>query len=107
MNLMKKMYHATPWSNFMSIVEDGLKPGCDHIVYLAETKEDALKFIAIRVFNEPILVVEVEVEEDLLTETFDHNFNFFKARAWGYPETIPWEMVTNAWKYGMDLSKNS
>lgn len=96
---MKKMYHATRLSNFWSIVDKGLTPGVDGIVYLAETREDALKFISIRVFNEPILVLEVEVDEADLQETFDHSFNFFKARAWGCPKKIPWDAVTNAWKY--------
>lgn len=96
---MKKMYHATPWSNFMGIVDKGIVPGIDHMVYLAETKEDALKFIAIRVRDEPILVMEVLVDQSLLEESFDHNYQFFKARAWGYPETIPWSSVTDAWKY--------
>ena len=96
---MKKMYHATPWSNFMGIVEEGIKPGCDHVVYLAETKEEALRFIAIRAMGKPILVVEVEVDQSRLEESFDHSYGFFKARAWVYPETIPWSSVTDAWKY--------
>lgn len=96
---MKKMYHATRYSNLGSIIDNGVVPGVDDIVYLAETKEEALRFIYIRVWDEPILVLEVLVKEGELEETFDHNFGFFKARAWGYPETIPWEFVTNAWKY--------
>lgn len=95
---MKKMYHATPWSNLMGIAEEGIKPGCDHMVYLAETKEEALRFIAIRAMGEPILVVEVEVDQSRLEESFDHNYEFLKARAWVYPDTIPWSSVTEAWK---------
>lgn len=96
---MKKMYHATKLSNFWSILDNGLKPGVDGIVYLAETREDALKFISIRTFNEPVLVLEVEVDETDIQETFDHSYSFFQCRAFGYPETIPCEQITNAWKY--------
>lgn len=96
---MKKMYHATPWSNLMGIAEEGIKPGYDHMVHLAETKEEALRFIAIRAMGEPILVVEVEVDQSRLEESFDHSYEFFKARAWVYPDIIPWENVTDAWKF--------
>lgn len=96
---MRKMYHATKYSNLYSIMDQGLKPGIDGIVYLAETREDALKFICIRVFNEPILVLEVEVDEADIQETFDHSYRFFKARAWGCPKRIPFTACTGAWKY--------
>ena len=96
---MKKMYHATAYSNLDSLMEKGILPGVDDIVYLAETVTDAVKFIAIRLIGEPILVLEVTVDESYLEETFDHSYTFFKARAWGYPETIPWEAISKAWKY--------
>ena len=83
--MKKKMYHATKYSNLWSIVNRGIVPGVDGIVYLAETKEDALKFIAIRIFEEPVLLLEVTVDEAALQETFDHSFAFFKARSWGLP----------------------
>lgn len=96
---MKTMYHATAYSNLFSIVDKGILPGVDGIVYLADTSTDAMKFIAIRVIGEPILVLEVAVDENYLEETFDHSYSFFKARAWGYPSVIPWASVTNAWKF--------
>lgn len=99
---MKKMYHATKFSNLWSILDNGLKPGVDGLVYLAETREEAFRFICIRVFNEPILVLEVEVNEAELQETFDHSFSFFKCRAFGYPKVIPCDVITQMWKYGGD-----
>ena len=48
---MKKFYHATPYSNLCGILCNGLKTGVDKVIYLAETKEAALKFICIRCFD--------------------------------------------------------
>lgn len=96
---MKKMYHATKFSNLQSIMEKGLVPGVDRIVYLAESAEKAIRFIGIRVFNEPVLVIEVEVDEGELQETFDHSYSFFKCRSFGYPRVIPFDRVTDMWKY--------
>lgn len=94
----KKFYHATDFKNLHSILEEGIKPGFEGIVYLAETKEDARKFVALR-FYEKVVVIEVELEESDVEETFDHNYSFFKCRAFGYPGTIHLRQMTNFWKY--------
>lgn len=96
--MTKKFYHATDYKNFNSIINEGIKPGCDGIVYLAEDKEEAYRFVALR-FYEEVLVVEVELEESKVEETFDHNYNFFKCRAFGYPEAIDLDSMVNFWKY--------
>ena len=96
----KKFYHATEHDPgiLANILDKGLLPGCDGIVYLAETKEDALKFVALR-FYEETLVIEVELEESEVEETFDHNYSFFNCRAFGYASIIPGYKMTNFWKY--------
>lgn len=96
---MKKYYHATPMRNLVSILDNGLKVGCDGITYLAETKEDAYKFVVLRCWGEEILVIEVELDENKVEETFDHNPNFFKCRAFGYPTLITPDEMTNFFKF--------
>lgn len=98
---MKKYYHATPSKNLLSIIREGIKAGCDGVVYLAKTKEDALKFVCIRCFanSENIVVLEVELPEDKVFETFDHNQQFFKCKAYGYTGNIPEKAIQNIWEY--------
>lgn len=103
---MKKSYfHATSIKNLESIIEHGIKPGCDGIVYLAETKEDALKFTCLRITND-ILIFELKLQEDKVFETFDHSYNFFKCKSFGYAKTIPYKAIINATKYSMNREGN-
>lgn len=95
---MKKFYHATPYDNLWSILINGLKPGVDKVVYLAETREAALKFICVRCFD-PILVIEIELDESKVEESFDHSYEFFKAKAFNYPGLIPADKLGKMWKY--------
>lgn len=96
---MKTYYHATPFENFESIARQGiLKSKFDGVVYLAEKPEEAARFLAIRLCRE-ILVCEVEVEEYLVEETFDHNQAFFGCRAYGYKGDIEPDAITNFFKY--------
>lgn len=96
---MKKYYHATTVDNFNSIMNDGvIKTGWDGIVYLTETPQDALKFIALRTFDD-IIVLEVEVDESLVVETFDHSYAFFKCKSYGCRQNISFDQVTSATKY--------
>ena len=85
--MLKSYYHATPFENLNSIFKKGITRGIDGVVYLAETSEDAVKFIAIR-GHKKILVIEVEVEDDMVEESFDHSESFFKCKAYYYPNNI-------------------
>ena len=97
--MTKTYYHATPFENLASILEKGiLKSKLDGVVYLAEKPEEAARFLAIRLCRN-ILVCEVEVEDDLVEETFDHNEAFFKCKAYGYKGDIKPDEVTNFIKY--------
>ena len=91
-------YHATPYKNLESILDQGILRGYDGVVYLAKTKEDAVKFIAIR-FEKDILVCEVQLNEANIKESFDHNESFFKCKAYMYDEDINLFEITNAWRY--------
>lgn len=60
---MKKLfYHATNAKNANSIIGRGILKGYDGFVYLAETQEDALKFICFRGYKE-IAIFEVCLDE--------------------------------------------
>ena len=85
--MLKSYYHATPFENLNSIFEKGILKGCDGVVYLTKEPDAAAKFVAIRGYKK-ILVIEVELEDDMVEESFDHSFLFFKCRAYDYPHDI-------------------
>ena len=97
--MIKTYYHATPFENLVSILDKGiLKSKYDGMVYLTEKPDEAARFLAIRLCHE-ILVCEVEIEDDLVEETFDHNEAFFKCKAYGYRGNIKPDEITNFLKY--------
>ena len=102
-----KYYHGTSLSNLLKIIDDGkIKTSMEGIVYLAETQEDAFKFVALRYMAETIAVIELELDESKIEETFDHSPVFFKAKAYGYPEDISTDCATNFWKYPIEERYN-
>lgn len=104
---MTKYYHGTSYSNLLKIINDGkIKASMEGIVYLAKTKEDAFKFVALRYMTEDIAVIELELDESKIEETFDHSPVFFKAKAYGYPGDISTECATNYWKYPIEERYN-
>lgn len=99
--MVKTYYHATPFENFESIARQGiLKSRYDGMVYLTEKPEEAARFLAIRLCRE-ILVCEVQVDESLVEETFDHNEGFFKCRAYGHHGDVEPDKITGFYKYAL------
>ena len=97
---IKTYYHATSEYAFDHILKDGkIKPGIDGIVYLADSKENALKFICFRLVNEPIYIFEVKLNENEVEEAFDHSYKFFECKSYGYNKDIFMNNITNVWKY--------
>lgn len=96
--MKKKFYHATNFDNLNSIYEKGILKGYDGVVYLTETREDALKFVMFRQYKN-ILVLEVELDEDEVFETFDHSYTFFQCKAFATENDIPMSKVTSMFKY--------
>lgn len=92
---MKTYYHATSVNNQNSILANGLKVGIDGIVYMTEDEKDAFKFAAAH--GVPLIVIfKIGIPntyKNRIIETFDHNYDFFKCRAWGYTEDIPAEWI--------------
>ena len=81
--MTKTYYHATPFENLVSIMDQGIRKSRDGVVYLTEKPEEATRFVVIR-GHVDILVCEVQIEENMVEETFDHSEAFFKCRAYGY-----------------------
>lgn len=96
--MLKTYYHATPYENLESIMDQGILKGCDGVVYLTEKPEEAARFAAIHGFRK-ILVLGVEMEESLLNESFDHSQIFFMCRAFTYQGNIPADEITEFLKY--------
>ena len=96
--MTKTYYHATSFENLESIMDQGLHRGCDGVVYLTEKPDEAVRFLAIRGCSK-ILVLGVELEEDLVDESFDHSEAFFKCRAYTYSDDIPADEITEFLRY--------
>lgn len=87
---MRYLYHATNFDNLGSILLNGIKHSIEGYVYLTEKPEQAASFLAIRGIQR-ILVVQVKIykkDENKIIETFDHNYNFFKFKCFGYTGDI-------------------
>ena len=96
---MKKVYyHATPFENIGSVLTEGLKVGCDKVVYLTEKPDEAARFVAIRGCKK-ILVIGVKIKEEMVEESFDHSQVFFRCKAFTYPKDISIDEFTDVKTY--------
>ena len=69
---MSKYYHGTSYSNLLKIIEEGkIKTSMEGIIYLAKTKEEAFRFVALRYMTEDIAVIELDLDDSKVIETFD------------------------------------
>lgn len=93
-----KYYHATPFNNLNSILEQGLHRSIDGVVYLCEKPEDCLKFAGVHLIQH-VLLCEVNIPASWVVETFDHNITFFKCRYYGSTKDIPISRITNYTEY--------
>ena len=100
---MKTFYHATSIENLPGILESGIEArNLEKTVYMAETPQEALRFVALRFYPETV-VIKIKVPkkyEHKVVETFDHSYNFFKCRAFGYQGNIPLSMIASYEVYG-------
>ena len=96
--MTKTYYHATPFENLESIMDQGIHRGCDGVVYLTERPEEAARFVAIRGCRN-ILVLGVNIEEDMVKESFDHSQAFFKCRAYMYQDDVSPDEITEFLQY--------
>ena len=81
-------YHATSEDGFSAIMREGVKVNGG--VYLADSFQNAAKFLLIRGVN-PIYVIKIsgkKLDKNLLSESFDHSESFFKCKAYVYDGDI-------------------
>ena len=98
-------YHATDKKVLGSIVISGIEPGIDGVVYLADSCENALKFVVVRGIME-IAVIKIKrssLDKRKIIETFDHSYEFFKCKAYGYTEVIPSNLIHGIEIYNIPL----
>lgn len=93
-----KLYHATDLDKLSDILDEGLKPSSG-VIYFAESYQKALAFLILRPI-ENIIVFEVELPEEQLTESFDRSESMFcrifkldDCRAWTYDKSIPAKQI--------------
>jgi RNA:NAD 2'-phosphotransferase (TPT1/KptA family) len=81
-------YHATTKENLYKILSHGIKKDkLEKVVYLADSYENAARFLAIRGHMGNIVVFKIDaskLDKELLEESFDHSYDFFKCRAYVY-----------------------
>lgn len=76
-----KYYHATTEETMEKIFTDGaIRKSWDGCVYLCTTAVDACKFLILRGI-ERMIVVEVELDESEVEESYDHNEHFFSVQS--------------------------
>lgn len=72
------LYHATAERNLADIRKQGIKGNYDG-VYLADSAELATSFIFLR-GETRVIVFEIDVPDNLVQESFDHNEQWFKTQ---------------------------
>lgn len=100
---MKIYYHATRYENLVSILNEGIRPSADGLVYMCTKEKDAIKFPAVLGVRD-ILVLEIKIPkslEKLVSETFDHSETFYKCRAYGYSGVVIPSMIGRMWRYNI------
>lgn len=85
-------------NNLGGILDKGITVGVDRVVYLCKTPRDALKFMYLRGIKN-VLVCEVKVDDRYIKESFDHNEDIFKCKAYAYSKDIKVDEIVNYTKY--------
>ena len=87
----------------IKIVEDGvIKKSWDGMVYLCKEAVDSCKFLIIRGMKD-MCVIEVELEESEVSESYDHSESFFGCKAYMFNGDIALSGKENIWEYSFDL----
>lgn len=98
-----KYYHAAPKETMMKIVGEGtIKKSWDGMVYLCKEAVDSCKFLIMRGMKE-MSVIEVELDESEVAESYDHSEAFFKCKAYMHSGDIELTGNENIWDYSFDM----
>lgn len=83
------MFHATDIKNLESILDKGIQPGSDGLVYLTAKFNEAAVFPLLHgVPEKEVVVLECHLPESRIQETFDHSREYFNFPCYGYPKVI-------------------
>ena len=94
------LYHATPYSNLISIVSEGIKLSSDGVVYACEKPEECLRFAYVHGCYD-VLVIKFKVDKRKVVETFDHSYEFFKCRCFGSKIPVTLDMIEDYYRYDL------
>jgi hypothetical protein len=90
--LSAKLYHATFPENADKICAEGIKPGIDGLVYMCESVDSTIPFLALRGADR-LTVIEITtaaLDINKIDIGMDHSPAFFgDIKVWTYPEVIP------------------
>ena len=85
------LWHATPYSNLTSIVDNGLITSNGKI-FFADKVESAVLFVYMK-GEKHIVAFPVDFTEEEVKESFDHNIDFFKCRCFSVTNNIPYSRI--------------
>lgn len=98
-----KYYHAAPKETMLKIVGEGrIRKSWEGVVYLCKEAVDSCKFLVIRGMRE-MSVIEVDIDEDRVTESHDHSETFFRCKAYMHEGDIELTGNENVWDYTFDI----
>lgn len=104
---MAKFYHATTAASMTAIRKDGvLRAGSFGEVFLCREPLDACKFLVIRGLRS-MEVIEVELDEAEVMESFDHNESFFGCKAYIHLGDIHLRGGERITQYDFDFKKEA
>lgn len=88
-------FHATTKENVFSIMRDGLKTGYDGHSYFCKTVEECLMFFKINPLfaGRQIAVIPIDLDENTVKESSDHNKAFIPADAFCVDYDIPADKI--------------
>lgn len=76
------LYHATKYKNLLSIIEGGLLPGYDGMIYFTTSEQHSVNWIDMtNLQGEDLLVIRIDskdLDENLIEDGMDHSPTFFK-----------------------------
>lgn len=98
-----KYYHAAPKEKMIKIVNEGvIKKSQDGMVYLCKKAVDSCKFLIMRGLKK-MSVIEVELDETDVTESYDHSEAFFRCKAYIHNGNVKLTGNERVWDYSFDL----
>lgn len=88
-------FHATLKENVFNIMRDGLKTGQDGYSYFCKTVEECLMFFKINPLyvGRQIAVIPIELDENTVKESDDHNKAYIPADAFCIDYDIPADKI--------------